>query len=140
MTVLVTSTPVTVARKEAVDENLGSNLAYVPCIRYLINFKKKSVLALLNLGSEVNTVHPAFTKELGLPIRLTNVGTQKINGTMLETYRIVVTVFSVKDKANQVRFFEETFLVANVSPKVVFEMSFLTLSGADIDFLGRELW
>ena len=37
------------------------------------------------------------------------------------------------------KFFKEIFLVANISPKVVFEMSFLTLSDADIDFLDREL-
>ena len=43
------------------------------------------------------------------------------------------------DKANQVRFFEETFLVANVSPEVVFGRHFLTLSSANIDFLNREL-
>ena len=43
------------------------------------------------------------------------------------------------DKANQVRFFKETFLVANISSKVVFEILFLTLSGANIDFLDREL-
>ena len=52
---------------------------------------------------------------------------------------MVVTAFLVMDKANRVRFFEKTFLVANVSPEVVLEMSFLTLSGADVDFLGREL-
>ena len=51
---------------------------------------------------------------------------------------MVVAAFSVEDKANQVRFLEETFLVANVSLEVVLGMSFLTLSGADIDFLGRE--
>ena len=73
MTVLATSTPLTVAEKEAVGENPGSNLAQVPCIRYPINFGKKSVSALLNLGSEVNAVHPAFAKELGLPIRSTDV-------------------------------------------------------------------
>ena len=69
MTVLATSTPVTVAREEEVDENLGANLARVLCIRYPINFGKKSVSALLDSGSEVNAVHPAFAKELGLPIR-----------------------------------------------------------------------
>ena len=53
---------------------------------------------------------------------------------------MVVAAFSVKDKANRVRFFEKTFLVANVSPKVVLGMPFLTLSSADVDFLGRELW
>ena len=43
------------------------------------------------------------------------------------------------DKANQVRFFEETFLVANVSPEIVFRIPLLTLSGANIDLSGREL-
>ena len=52
---------------------------------------------------------------------------------------MVVAAFSVKNKANRVRFFEEIFLVANISPKVVFRMPFLTLSGADIDFSVREL-
>ena len=52
---------------------------------------------------------------------------------------MVVAAFSVENKVNQVRFFEETFLVANVSPEIVFRMSFLTLSGANVDFLGREL-
>ena len=131
--------PVTVAREKAIGKNLGSNFARVLCIRYLFNFGKKSVLALLDLGSEVNVVHLAFAKEPGLPIRLTDVRVQKINGTTLETYGIVVTAFLVEDKANEVRFFEETFLVANVSPEVVLGMLFLTLSGTDIDFLGHEL-
>ena len=139
VTVSATSTPVTVVREEEVDENLGTNLARVPYIRYPINFGKKSVLALLNSDSEVNTVHPAFAKELGLPIRPTDMGAQKIDGTILETYRMVVAAFSMEDKANQVRFFEVTFLVANVSPEIVLGMPFLTLSGADVDFLGREL-
>ena len=59
---------------------------------------------------------------------------------MLDTYRIVVAVFLVEDKANQVKFFKKTFLVANVSPEIVLGMLFLTLSGADVDFSGRELW
>ena len=139
LTVSATSTPVTVAREEGVGENLRANLARVLCIRYLINFGKKSVSALLDSGGEVNAVHPAFTKELGLSIRLTDMGAQKIDGTMLKTYGMVVIAFLVEDKANQVRFFEETFLVANVSPEVVFGMLFLTLSGANVDFLGREL-
>ena len=58
---------------------------------------------------------------------------------MLETYEMVVAVFSMENKANRVRFFEKTFLGANVSPEVVLRMPFLTLSGADVDFLGREL-
>ena len=55
---------------------------------------------------------------------------------MLDTFGIIVSAFSVTKKANRVRFFEETFLVANVSLEEVLGMSFLTLSGADIDFAG----
>ena len=126
----------TVAREEEFDENLGARVSYI-C--YPINFGKKSVSALFDSGSEVNAVHPAFAKELGLPIRPTDVGAQKIDGTTLETYRMVVAAFSMENKTNQVRFFEETFLVANVSPEVVFGMLFLILNSADVDFLGREL-
>ena len=52
---------------------------------------------------------------------------------------MVVAAFLVTDKANQVKFFEKIFLVANVIPKVVFKMLFLTLSDANIDFLDWEL-
>ena len=140
VTVLATSISMTVAREEEVGENLGVNLTQVPYICYPINFGKIFVLALLDSGNEVNAIYPAFTKELGLSIRPTDVEVQKIDGIMLETYRMIVVAFLVEDKANQVRFFEETFLVANVSLEVVLGMPFLTLSGADIDFLGRELW
>ena len=139
MTVSATFTLVTVAREEAVGESLESNLARVLCIRYPINFGKKSVSALFDSGSKVNTVYPAFAKVLSLPIRPTDVGVQKIDGTTLETYEMVVATFLVEDKTNRVKFFEETFLVANISPKVVLGMLFLTLGSADVDFLGREL-
>ena len=95
---------------------------------------------LIDLESEVNTIHPFFVKQSGLPIRPIDVGAQKIDSTTLDTHGMVVAVFSVVDKANQVRFFEETLLVANVSPEVVLGMFFLILSGAGVAFLGRELW
>ena len=58
---------------------------------------------------------------------------------MLDTYGMVVAAFSVVNKANRVRFYEESFMLANVSPKVVLRMLFLTLSSADVDFLGWKL-
>ena len=117
-------------------------LECVPCIHYLVQFKdtdKAPMQALIDSGSEVNAIHPSFVKQLGFPIRPTDVGAQKIDGTTLDTHGMVVAAFSVEDKANRVRFFEETFLVANVSPEVVLGMPFLTLSSADVDFSGREL-
>ena len=117
-------------------------LEFVPCIYYPVQFKgtnETQVQALIDSGSEVNAIHPSFTKQLGLPIRLTDVGAQKIDGTMLDSHEIVVAAFSVFDKANWVRFFEKIFLVANVSLEVVFGMLFHTLSSANVDFLRREL-
>ena len=122
----------TVAEEEA--------LKRVLCIHYLVQFKKNadktSVQALINSESEINAIHPFFAKQLGLPIRLTDVRAQKIDGTTLDTYEMMVAAFSMVDKANRGRFFEETFLGANISPKVVFGILFLTLSIADIDFSG----
>ena len=123
MTVLATFTTVGITREEAVEdsENPRSNLERVPCIRYPINFRKKSVLVLFDLESEVNTAHPAFAKELGLPIRPTDVEAQKIENITLDIYRIVVAAFLITNKAYQVKFFKKTFLVANVSSEVVLQ-------------------
>ena len=134
VSVLTTSMPMTGAREEV--------LECVLYIHYLVWFKdtnKTQVYVLINLGSEVNAIHPSFAKQLGLPIRLTDVEVQKIDGTTLDTHKIVVVVFSIVNKANRVKFFKETFVVANVSLEVVFGMPFLTLSGTNIDFLGQKL-
>ena len=61
---------------------------------------------------------------------------QKIDGITLDTHGMVVVAFLVMDKANRVRFFEETFLIANISPELVLGMLFLTLNSANVDFLG----
>ena len=137
--ILETSTLVTVVREEEVGENLGANLAWVSCIHYPINFGKISVLALFDSNSEINAVCPAFAKKPGLSIRPTDMEVQKIDGTTLETYEIVVAAFSIKNKANQVRFFQATFLMAKISPEVVLGMPFLISSGANVNFLGRKL-
>ena len=63
---------------------------------------------------------------------------QKINDSMLDIYGILVAVFFLTDKANWIRFFEETFLVANVSLEVVFRMSNLILSSTDINSLNKS--
>ena len=84
-------------------------------------------------------MYPAFVERLGLVVRATNVSAQKIDGTTFETYGMVVVAFSVTDQADRVKFIEETFLVANVSPDVVLGMLFLTLNGADINFPKKEL-
>ena len=84
------------------------------------------MLALFNSGSKVNAIYPTFAKELGLPIGQTDIRAWKIDGTMLDTYKMIIVAFSVMDKLNQVKFSEETFLVANIYLEVILEILFLT--------------
>lgn len=92
-------------------------------------------MVFFDLDNEVNTIYLTFIKKLGLSIRPTDVKTQKINEIILNTYKIVVATFLVTDKVNQIRFFEETFLMTNINPKIIFEILFSTLSNINIDFL-----
>ena len=79
----------------------------VPCIRYPIRFKKSEVQvqALLDSGSEVNAMTPGYASKLGLKVRPTDVGAQKIDGSTLETFGMVLASFQVEDKLGRSRFF-----------------------------------
>ncbi len=113
-------------------------LEWIPCIWYPIIFKDQTK-ALLDWGSELNAMSQAFAHHLGLTIRKTNVGAQKIDGTTLKTYGIVVSTFSVLNKDRKERFFEESFLLADIKPDIVLGIPFLTMSNADVDFQARDL-
>ena len=91
-----------VGKDDAESKGEYPNLAQVLCIRYPITFRKKSVSisALFDSSSEVNVIYSTLARKLGLSIRPTDVGAQKIDGTMLNTYGIVVLIFSMTDKAN----------------------------------------
>ncbi len=52
---------------------------------------------------------------------------------------MVVPTFLVSDKDGRERFFEESFLLADVSPDIVLGMPFLTMSNADVDFQAQDL-
>ena len=52
---------------------------------------------------------------------------------------MVVSTFSMSDKDNRERFFEESFLLANVKLKIVLEIPFLIMSNADVDFQAQNL-
>ena len=47
---------------------------------------------------------------------------------------MVVFTFFVSSKDKRKRFFEESFLLANVQPDLVLEIPFLTISDADVNF------
>ena len=82
---------------------------------------------------------PAYASKLGLRVRHTNVGAQKIDGSTLQTFGMVLANFRMEDKLGRTRFFQETFLLADISAEVVLGMPFLTLSNADVQFVEKEL-
>ena len=82
---------------------------------------------------------PAYTKKLGLRIWKTNIGTEKFDGSILETYGMVIAGFQIQDKFEKARFFQETFLVADIGVKIVLGMSFLALSKVEMDFAKKKL-
>ena len=47
---------------------------------------------------------------------------------------MVVSTFSMSDKDGKERFFEKSFLLANVKLDIVLRMLFLTINNVDIDF------
>ena len=82
---------------------------------------------------------PAYASKLGLKVHHTDVGAQKIDGSTLQTFGIALANFQVEDKLGRARFFQETFLLADISAEVVLGMPFLTLSNADVQFVEKEL-
>ena len=63
------------------------------------------VQALIDSKSEINTMAPAYAKKLGFRERKTDVKAQKIDGSTLKTYGIVIVGFQVQDKFGKTRFF-----------------------------------
>ena len=123
------------------ETNKKATLERVPGIWYPVWFKKNqdNTQALINLGSEVNAMNPTYTKKLSLRVRQTDIGAQKIDRSYLKAFGMVIASFLLQDKLGKVRFFQETFLVADTQIEVVLEMPFLTLGNADIRFAEREL-
>lgn len=106
-------------------------LQRVSCIWYLIQFQRNEIQVLINSGSEINAMTPAYTAKLGLEPRPTNVSAQKIDDSVVETYGMAWASFLLQDSLRRIRFFDKTFLLADTSMKVVLGMSFLVLSNAN---------
>ena len=111
----------------------------VPCIHYPVRFQEEQVRALLDSGSKVNAMNPDYAWKLGLKIRRTNIGAQKIDSSALETFGMVIADFQVEDKASRPRFFQKTFLVANTKFEVILGMFFLKISNANMSFGEKRL-
>ena len=74
----------------------------------------------------------AYIAKLGLKICSTNIGAQKIDGSLFKTFRMIIAGFQVEDKLDRTWFFQELFLMADINMEVVQKMPFLIFSNANI--------
>ena len=110
-------------------------LDQVSWLHYPVQFQKDKgaiIWALIDSGSEVNVMTLAYAKKLGLRTQKSDVRAQKIDGSSLKTFGMVIAGFQVINKLGRVRFFQETFPLANTMMEVVLGMPFLTFSNANI--------
>ena len=102
---MATFTSVTEDSEEAILVN-AKELKQITYIQYLIAFPDgvtqdgpalDPMSALFDSSSKVNAIYPTFAKRFGFVVQTTNVGAQKIDGTILKTYGMVVAAFSMTD-------------------------------------------
>lgn len=98
------------------------------------------MLIFFDSSSEINIIYLIFAKEFRLFVKPIEVGAQKIDGITLNIYGMLVAIFSMTKKINQIRFFEKTLLVVNITLKAVFGIFFLILNNPDVDFLDYKLY
>ena len=68
----------------------------MPYIHYSVQFRKDkeaTIWALIDLGSKVNSMTPAYVKQLDLQVQTTDGRAQKIDGSSFWNFGIVVACF-----------------------------------------------
>ncbi len=138
--VLATFISVTTSLKAHASVQALEALQQVSYIWYRVWFQEdQPIRALINSGSEVNAMTPAYAAKLGLTTWKTSIGAQKIDGLPLETYNMASLRFLLQDSLGRVRFFEETFLLGDTNMEVILGMLFLAFNNADIQFGTEKL-
>lgn len=87
--VLVSATSMSMTKASKEDKII---LEKIPCIYYPLCFcknKKNKVQTLINSGNKVNTMNLRHIAKIDLKVRSTNIKAQKIDGSILQTSKIV---------------------------------------------------
>ena len=65
---------------------------------------------------------------------------QNINGSTLETFKMIITNFQIKDKICKSQYFQEIFLITNIKVEVILRMFFLKLNNVNVLFKKKHLY
>lgn len=82
---------------------------------------------------------PGYDIKLGLKVYSTNVQTQKIDRFTFKIFGMILASLQVENKLGQARFFQKTFLLANISLEILLSMLFLTFNNTNIQFAKKKL-
>lgn len=82
-------------------------LKRISYIYHPVYFRKNQakVQILLDSGSEVNVINSAYTAKLYLKVYPTDIRAQKIDGSTLKIFEMVLASFQIKDKLSKAYFF-----------------------------------
>lgn len=81
----------------------------------------------------------AYVTKLVLKVQTTNVGAQKIYGSIFQTFEMALASFWVNDKLEKSWFFQKIFLIVNTSIQMILRIFFLIFSKTDLLFAEKEL-
>ena len=80
-----------------------------------------------------------YIKKLKFKVWKTNIKDQKIDGLILEIFRIVIIDYQIEDKANRSRFFQKTFLIVDTKFEIILKKLFWKISNINILF-GKKIF
>lgn len=96
--------------------------------------QSNKVQTLINSNSEVNEIFLAYTAKIDFTTHKTNIGVQKIEGLVLETYSMALACFLLFNSLGRVRFIEKTLILVNSHVEIILGMLFLPLSNVNVEF------
>ena len=64
--------------------------------------KNKDIKTVIDLSSKINMMQLTHTIKLGLRIKKINIGVQKIDGSYLNIFKMVIVNYSIKNKLERV--------------------------------------
>lgn len=119
---------------EASMENTLRPLKIVLYIHHPLHLQKNLYKnrALINLDNKVNIMILAYTAKLGFKLQKINIRVQKIDGSILNTFEMVLKNFQIENKLGKAGFFRKTFLVADINLELILGILFLTFGNVDI--------
>ena len=89
--------------------------------------------ALTDSDAEVNIINRVTARKMGLSILNTNIGLSAIHDKTVKIYEMHYIEFQQKDEQGRVRYFQDTFLAADIDTRIILDMSWLIMTNLNID-------